>query len=308
MGLPANLEAKREEMIKAEQAANTEPGVPAQVTNAEQVTISKAEFDKLRESADKVAAAEGRASALADDLSALAQRLTDLEKAPKSIDTPPASPPTPAPPAFVEESISEDELKEFDKDSVALMEKLANNAVARKMTPVMARVEAALKELESKVQSASEGVHRVAKDSFVGKVEDKISALGIPVSELVNRPEWQKFLQSKDEASGLAYGDIALKHNNEENVEGMANLLRTFHKAHVAPPAATGQSTGYESAIPSGATATLAPVGGKEVLKLSDRKAAHKKYIEKEISYDQYTEIKNKFDIADAEGRINYNS
>jgi hypothetical protein len=319
MALPNAMQEKRE-ALKAEEAGT--PVVPAEtavpvvapvaapVVQAETVTISRAEFNKLQAAGDTVKAAEGKTLALANDLEVLTRRLTELEEAAKDTGKPAASA---SPGQFGEvhaEQLTAEILKDFDEDSVKLMQQIAQNTVAAAINPLIKKIEKVLGDLNTNVATTSSTVAKVNQQTFVGKVEDKTKDLGMDVEALVHSEFWGPFLQSTDDASGMTYGQIAMQHNQAENVDGMARVLRTFHSKYFGNgTSAAAKGTGYEGAAPSpsNAVATKETPEGSEILNFSDRQEAHRKYLNKEIDFAEYEAIKKKFDLADKENRVDYN-
>lgn len=308
------LEAER---IAAE-SSNDDPPAPNTNTNTStdtKVTISKTEFNELQAAKDKVVAAERRADAMRSDLEALQSRLTELEQAAKGTGNGVAAP-APAQAATpvldtTQIELTEQEKKDFEPDTIALMEKLATNVFRKLVGPLLdnlGQVRAKLDDVETISKNAVTTVGRVSTNSFTDKVKAKVAEFGGDFDKIVVHPHWQDFLQAQEEISGNSYGELLTQHVGKQKPEGVGSVTKIFKLFYDKYVKDAPNSDGYAGSVPSGSSNVDTNAGGNapKTLKYSDRKKLHEDYIARRISYDDYQTKKAEFDTADREGRVDY--
>lgn len=322
MPLPENMNAKREELKAQEAEADAAGKPPVKVVpsgNAEippskdgdRVNISREEFNELQAAKDRCNAAEGKSEAMKDDLEALQMRLTELEQAANGRGE--GSPPVPAaaPPSAFQADLSEVEITEkekadFEEDTIALINKIANNVFShrsKKLVDELNNVRARLGEISDTATNAVKSSERVVRDAFTQKVVDKVAAFS-NFDLIVKHKHWQDFVQSTNEESGDTYAALISRNVQAQRLEPMVRIFQKFYDKYVKSEGLEGGE--YAGAIPTGNNDVDLGGGGKEILTLSSRKALHKKYINKEITFEEFQIEKKKFEIADSEGRLDY--
>lgn len=298
---------QEEQSTPADQAAPSEES-PAAGSETDRVTLSRKEFNELQAAADKVKAAEGRAQSLRDDVEGLQARLTELEKAPKDSPMAGAAAPAEAPPAIQfdpsQTELTKEEEEEFEQDTIALIHKIARNVARQEIANLIPKLDAKLSEVESAAKSAVSTVGKVSTNNFTGLVRNEIAKYS-DFDTLVNHPHWQDFLQAEDAISGKQYARILTDNIQNENLKGVLLIFRMFYDKYVDTGAS--RPNGYSGAEPTQVT-NVPESNNKGTLKISDRREAHKKFINKEIDVEKYEQIKKAFDIADREGRVDYNN
>lgn len=313
--LPAAMQAKRAELQnsnpttlpEATPAAAPAPALPTATPTETKVTISKEEFNDLQAAAGKARAAEGRAEALAMDVEALTRRLTELEEASKGITKPTAKAPSapsvgtwePTPVQFTDKDTEDyGESKPF---VVKVVQEVLNGEIPK----LIARIEALEEQIQG-VRGIAEGASKTASTvkakSFTDQVRDRVKNF----DECTNHKHWHDFLEATDPDTGDTWAELVQKNFSRENVVGMVRVFTKFkeqYKVGVDTP-----PSGYEGALPgSGGGPEDDIETGPKVLPFSKRREAHKKFLNKEISYEEYEKIKNEYDAADREGRVDYN-
>jgi hypothetical protein len=319
--LPSSMQARRAQLENAgndapvvatptptpvEPAAAPAPAASDTVSE-ERVTISRAEFNELQAASGKAARAEGRAESLALDLEALTQRLTEVEAAskatPKAEKTPAAAKveswePTPV-------SYTEEENKDYG-ESKDYISKVVTEVLNSVLPKIMGRVDA-LEEIIGNVKTVAEGATRTIAADKTKTFTDKVKEIVGNFDECVHHKHWQDFTASRDTDTGFQWEQLVRSNLEAENVDGMVRVFNKFKEKYgVGKPSGP---TGYEGAMPGGGSgaATDDIETGPKMLPFSARKEAHKKYINKEISFEEYEKIRKEYDAADAEGRVDYN-
>lgn len=315
--LPSSMLARKEQLQTESTPPNTDTATSTAATasvetvtppvNADKVTITREEFNDLQAKADRVKAAEGRQQAMRDDLEALQNRLTELESASKGNREPDEAPAAPGASLAVETPVVEltaKEKEDFEQDTIDLMTKIANNVFSDRVKELLPQLNAKLAQVETVATSATQTVGKISTKNFTDRVREKVAEFS-KFDDVVQHKHWPEFLESEEAVSGLTYGSLVKENIAKERVDKMVNIFKIFFdkymKEDVKPVGYEGLAP--ESALSSNATDTGAKV---ETLKYSERKAAHEKYIRKEISFEEFTKIKEKFDIADREGRVDY--
>ena len=312
--LPSSMQQRKAELNAG---VDTPPAdAPAEVDTppgndeGDRVTISRAEFNELQAKADRVKAAEGKVQAVQDDLSAVQTRLTELENGSKGSGKPADRPASPASGSVLkvettEVPLTQKEQDDFEEDTIALMTKIAGNVFTARIKEILPQLETALSEVSTSASNAVKDVGAVRARGFTDKVKEDVAKFS-DFDTIVNHKHWAEFTQAEEEASGMTYGELIQKHLNAEDLKRMVGVFKTFHDKYEKD---NGKPDGYQGVD---TTDTPAPStkgsGGNVKLKFSERQAAHKKYINKEISYEDYQKVKQKFDEADAKGLVDYDS
>lgn len=316
--LPASMQARRAALeatpaVEGSPTPSPSPApsltpvveVPQSQTN---VTISREEFNGLQAAEGKAKRAEGRAEALALDVEALNQRLTELADASKSIPTPRRS----APPAAAEGesweptpvSFTDEETKDYG-ESKSYIAKVVQEVLNTTFPKLMARVDA-LEDQISGVKSIAEGASKTAGGIQARSYTEKVKAKVPEFDECVNHKYWHDFTESTDPATGDSWSEVIKNMLNKEYVEGMVRVFDTFKQKYgVGKPAA---ASGYEGGMPSGGAGGdgLEVDNGPKMLPFSKRKEAHKQFVNKDISFEEYEKIRAEYDVADKEDRVDY--
>lgn len=289
---------------------NNEPPTNVPDTDAGKVTISRKEFNELQANAGRVKSVEARAQSMQDDLEALQARLTELEAGSKGSHTGGAPSPAPSVSAGVQFDaapvpLTDKEKADFEEDTIALMEKIANNAAKAVGQQLIQLINDKLGSLEQNVTHATQGLQQVRTKSFNDRVMDEVAKFS-DFQSIVKHEHWKSFLESENIDAGEQYMETLARNVKNENLNAVVNVMRKFHDKYIKD--AVDTTAGYAGANPSGAVETPAGPKGPEVLKISERREAHRKYINKQISYEEYETVKKKFDIAEREGRIDYDN
>lgn len=309
--LPSAMQNRRAQLAeegKPPEVVENPPEPTPPDNGDDKVTISRDEFNDLQAAAGKARAAEGRAESLSMDVEALKSRLTDLEAVAKGNSKPSGDPP-PAPAEWqpLETNFTESENEDYG-ESKGFVTKVINerlNEVVPKLLDRIAKLESTLGDIKNVAEGASKTVASVRAQSYNDKVREALQAKGISFDECVNHKHWQDFAQSVDPDSGYTYLELITNNVKKENVDPMVRLFTKFSEQYkvgkAKPP------TGYEGAAPTGISKIETGKEGDETLAFSERKEAHRKYINKEISYEEYEKVRKKFEQADREGRVDYN-
>lgn len=321
--LPAAAQAMRERLEAGEQTptGKINSGDPPannealNTDNTTRVTLSKEEFNALQADRDRVLAAERRAEAVKADLDALRSRLTELEDAAKGSGKAAPVAAQAAPPVEWDGTqipLSEHEKKEFEEDTIALMEKIATNVFRReasKLVDMVNNVSTKIAEVETVATSAAGSVSRVTHNTFTDKVRAEVAKLGdgVAFEQITQHQHWQAFLQAEDEDTGDNYADILTRNIERQKLGPVVAVFKKFYNKYIKTKSNTD---GYQGALPSGATEVDTGAGSDKpkTLKYSDRQALHKRYLNREIKFDEYEVEKAKFDLADREGRLDYSA
>lgn len=315
MALPAQLQQKRDEMEqdqmtrtkpepsavkeipKPEAEEKTEDATPETTPTAEQINLSREEYTELRELADKAKAAEGRAEAIRQDLDAMKQHLTELETGSKdgakstskqdrwNVEAPQFTP---------------DEEESYG-DSKDYIQKVVRGVLAEVLPNYFSEISTQIDSIEQTAKNASDAASNTRVGSFTDRVRSKVPDF----DACVDNPAWASFVQAVEPTSGMSYADLIRNNLSKENLPGMENIFNEFKRRYKIGQA---DASGYEGAVPSGAAADVPSNQRATILKFSDRKAAHDKYLRKEITYEAYQQIKQKFDEADRVGQIDYDA
>lgn len=315
--LPSAMQAKKEQLEQSDTAPPQDvpdTNTPAQVeqstgTGGDRVTLSREEFNALQAKAERVKAAEGRLQAVTGDVEAMQHRLTELEEAAKSSGKGAVSGPSgaaPAPSEFVERPLTDQQKEDFEAETVAMVEQVAGNVFAKNIATVLVR----LGKLEEAISSTTEKVQTAVVDNFTAGVRAEVAKLVSPedtamFDTIVRNQHWAEFLDSEANDLGDTYADILRRAIDGKKTTAAVNVFSKFHDKYLKQTAP--KPDGYAGVVPSGnSVPSTTESSGKEVLNFSERQSAHKKYLNGEINYDEFSKIKEKFDIADREGRVNY--
>lgn len=308
MPLPSSAQAQRDALEGAAKPKEGEEAAKQEDTKATdikpetgqeegRVSITRDEYTELRAAADRSRAAEGRAEALRDDLDVLKQRLTELEGAAKGSSQGEAD--TSNQWDFQKPTYDEEEEKDYG-ESKPFVKKVVQEVLAEVLPGILASINKEITAAKEAANTANESAGATKVSAFTSRVKEKVPEF----DNCVNHKNWADFLQAVDDTSGYTYADLIRRNLQQENLKGMINIFNEFKNRYRIEGADT---SGYEGALPSGTGSTEEPPkdnNGK--LKYSERKEAHQKYINKQITYEEYQKVKEKFDKADAEGRVDY--
>lgn len=307
--LPSVMQTRRAQLAELETPTTVveTPPVPPN-SDGEKVTISREEFNDLQAAAGKARAAEGRAEALAMDVETLKTRLTDLETAAKGNGKPNADTP-PAAQEWEPLDVGYTDQEQTDYgESKSFVVKAVNerlNEVVPKLLARISKLEAALGDVKVVAEGASKTATGVRAQTYNDRVREALNKEGVDFDECVNHKHWQDFAMSVDPDSGYQYMEMIRNNVQKENVQPMVKLFLKFKEQYGV--GSKKAPSGYEGAAPTGTSAVTDGSGGPEMLPFSERKEAHRKYINHEISYEEYEKIRKKFENADKENRVDYN-
>lgn len=307
--LPSVMQSRRAQLAELEAPpAVVETPVTPPNNDGEKVTISRDEFNELQASAGKARAAEGRAEALAMDVETLKTRLTDLETGAKGNGKGNAD----APPVTQEweplDSTFTDKEQEDYGESKGFVVKAVNERLNEVIPKLLARInklEAALGDVKVVAEGASKTATGVRAQTYNDRVREALSKEGVDFDECVNHKHWQDFAMSVDPDSGYQYVEMIRNNVQKENVQPMVKLFLKFKEQYGV--GGKKAPSGYEGAAPKGTSTVTSVDDGPEMLPFSERKEAHRKYINHELSYEEYEKIREKFEKADKENRVDYN-
>lgn len=307
--LPTAMQQRRVQLVQDDTpSVEVETPTPVTVIDESKVTISRDEFNDLQAAAGKARAAEGRAEALGMDLEALKTRLTELESVAKGNGKPSGE----APPAAADweplDAAYTDKDNEDYGESKSFVVKVINeqlNAVVPKLLSRIASLEASLKDIRNVADGASKTASSVKAQGYTEKVKEKLAEDGGNFDDCVNHKNWSDFTQSSDPDTGYTYAELIKSNLERENVTGMVRVFNKFREKFGVGK--TKQPTGYEGALPTGVATPSNDDEGEKMLPFSERKEAHRKFINKEISFEKYEKIRQKFEAADKENRVDYN-
>ena len=261
------------------------------------VSLSRKEYSELRAAADKSKAAAGRAEALENDLQVMRQRLTELETPAKD-----KQEPTPSKENWNIErpSYTEQETADYG-ESKGFIVKVVHEVLAGILPTYLKEINTQIKATKETAQQASETASNSRANAFTHQVRARVPDF----DACVENSYWAAFVQAVEPTSGNTFADLIRGNLAKENLQGMVNIFSEFKRRYRI---GEQQASGYESAIPSSTALPTQQEPKNKVLKFSERKAAHDKYLRKEITFDEYQKTKLKFDEADKEGRINYDA
>lgn len=308
--LPTAMQSRRAQMVELEPSSTEIKEPPAVSTNdgADKVTISRDEFNDLQAAAGKARAAEGRAESLAMDLEALKTRLTDLETVAKGN----GKGGTEAPSVTQEwepldAGYTEQEQTDYGESKSFVIKTINEqlNAVIPKLLARISKLEASLGDVKTVAEGASKTATGVRAQGYNDKVREALHKEGISFDECVSNKHWLDFAQSVDADSGYTYAEMIRNNVQRENVAPMVKIFVKFAGQYGLNKAKA--PTGYEGAAPTGTSTVTDGSEGPQMLAFSERKEAHRKFINKEISFDEYEKIREKFDKAAKEDRVDYN-
>lgn len=308
--LPSVMQSRRAQMVELDPAPTTEVEPAAQPVDStdEKVTISRDEFNDLQAAAGKARAAEGRAESLTMDLEALKSRLTDLEAVAKGsgkgaavVEPVPTQEWEPLDVGYTEQEQTDyGESKGFVVK--AINERL--NEVIPKLLIRIGKIEAALGDVKNVAEGASKTATGVRAQSYNDKVREALQKEGVNFDACVGHKHWLDFAQSVNEDTGYTYAELIKNNIQRESVQPMIKLFLKFVEQYAINKAK--QPSGYEGAAPVGTSKVDDGGDGPKMIPFSERKEAHKKFINKEISFEEYEKIQKKFELAAKENRVDY--
>lgn len=275
------------------------PTTPAPSSDTEsKVTISREEFNELQADAGKARAAQGRAESLALDVEALTRRLTELEDASKGNPKPVQS--APAADTWKPRAVEFSEQENTDYgESKSFVRKVVLEVLNEEFPKLAAALDSKLGEVKTIAEGASKTAAGVKSKTYTDQVKDKVSDF----DKCVNHKHWRDFTESTDPDTGFTYAELITNNFNRENVAGMVRVFEKFKNKYNVGKTVT---TGYEGGAPTGSGGNDTTPNRPEKLPFSKRKEAHKKYIAQQISYEEYEKVRKEYEVADQEGRVDY--
>jgi hypothetical protein len=318
MTLPASAQA-RLDALRTEGApagdpppsSETPPATPPVAGNGESVTISRDEFNELQAAAGRVRAAEGKAESVQMDVEALQARLTALETAGKGSgkgeETPPATTETDDDwqPSQVQFTDKENEDYGESREFVVKVVLDTLNKVLPKVFGSVKNLKTALAETKQLAEGTVRNVERVEGADFTNKVREKVGNF----DEVVNHQHWRAFAEAadpKDEMGQRTYADTIRMAVQARKLEVMERVFNDFKTKYGLTGRPT--TTGYEGGASGNGSRLPETNSEPEMLPLSKRKEAHRKWINKEISDSEYQRVYDQYAAADKEGRVDYNA
>lgn len=284
-------------------AQDTPPASPpANTDDGAKITISREEFNTLQAGADARRAAEGRAEALAMDVEALTARLTELERASKGSSTPTNT--GGAADSWQPQKVEYTEQENTDYgESKTFIRKVVLEVLNEVLPKFSGSIESKLTDIKGLAEKATSTAASVRSKTYTDKVRDEVGNF----DECVNHKHWRDFTASTDPDTGYTYAELIQSNLERENVTGMVRVFNKFKEKYgVGRRSAT---TGYEGGIPTGdgGGSEIPPEPQKTRLPFSKRKEAHRKFINKEISFEEYQKVQKQYEEADREGLVDYN-
>lgn len=323
MALPAAQQA-RLDALKTEGTAPTgeQPvvEVPATVEEpvvtrpeGENVTITRQEFNNLQAAADRVKAAEGKLELAQMERETLEARLTALENASKGNGKGEGSG-TPTPSEADDWSPGEVTLTDQEKadygESAEFVEKIALTVFNRefaKIFPNIKSLKGKLSQVEEAVTSTSRRTEEVEGRDFNDQVKSQLKEAKLNFDDIVNHEHWRAFAESEDPQTGITYAEVLFGGHRARKVGVVVRVMKDFAtKYGLKRP----ETTGYEGGMGNGGGSSRIPdtTGKPEKLPFSARRAAHKQFLNKEITDAEYQRICNDYSQAEKEDRIDYNA
>jgi hypothetical protein len=318
MTLPASAQAKLDQ-LRTEGApagepplSETPPATPsATAGSGDSVTISRDEFNELQAAAGRVRAAEGKAESMQMDIEALQGRLTAIEAAGKGSGkgegTQSATTETDDDwqPSQVQFTDKEQEDYGESREFVEKVVLDTLNKVLPKVFGSVKNLKTALAETKQLAEGTVRNVERVEGADFTNKVREKVGNF----DEVVNHQHWRAFAEApdpKDEMGQRTYADtirMAVQARKLEVMERVFNDFKTKYGLTGRPA-----TTGYEGGASGSGSRLPETDNAPEMLPLSKRKEAHRKWINKEMTDSEYQRIYDQYAAADKEGRVDYNA
>ncbi|HWG89169.1 MAG TPA: hypothetical protein VN679_15395 [Candidatus Acidoferrales bacterium] len=324
MALPAAQQARLDALSAADKGDAPPAQAPAAPTPAltpvpsaedrvqgESVTVTRGEFNELQAAAGRVRAAEGRVESLEMDKEALEARLTALENASKGSgqgqgnDAPPANDEDWQPSQV---QFTEDEQRDYG-ESREFVEKVVIDTLNKVLPKALAGlkgVKGKLTEIEQAVTKTVKHTEQIEGRDFNDQVRQKLAGDKINFDDVVNHQHWVAFAESEDPNTGYLYADVIRGGLQNRKVEVVVRVFKDFAKKYGIGERPS--STGYEGGLSGGGSRVPEGNDEPEMLPFSKRKEAHKQWINKQISDSEYQRIRDAYEKAEKEGRLDYNA
>lgn len=287
----------------------TQLPTPSERPNGDAVTISRDEFNELQANAGRVKAAEGKAEMAQMEIETLQTRLTALEQASKGNGQGGERAPAAASSADdwhpSEVQFSDQENTDYG-ESRAFIEKVVRSVLNEELPKAIKALDGKIGKVSESLESTARRTEQVEGADFNNQVKADLKVDGIDFDTVVNHQHWKAFCESEDANTGYTYGSIIMGGLQSRNKKVVERVFRDF-----AAKYGVGKrqgSTGYEGAIPSGGSRMPENDGGDKRLPFSERKAAHKKFVNGEISQAEYQRIADDYSKAEREDRIDYDA
>jgi hypothetical protein len=189
-------------------------------------------------------------------------------------------------------------------ESVPVIEKVSRGQIAKLVNPKLDDLERRLIALESGVTSATRTANTARAESFIDKVKGKVTNF----DAIINNPKWQAWIKNRLPGSRITYVQSLADANAAGDLEAVSEIFAAFEAANPsAAPTDTSGFSGVDTAN-AGSTREPAPSGNKVILKMSDRRKLSEDFLKGRIERSVYEAEKEKFTIADREGRVDYSN
>jgi len=276
--------------------------------------LSPEEVAALRAQANDAAVERGRAETLRLEVAELQAALTRAQEPPKAGDDGLAAP-SPGDTVVASHTTSHQiepgdiEFNEQEKEDYTEVEptitKVANRQIAKLVNPQLDALTKRILQLENNVHNVSSVTARVTAESFVDKVKAAVPKFDV----IVKTPAWQTFLETKIPGTRDKYVDSLTKAHRESDLETMKEIFAAFEAK--TPTVVQDDTTPSFTGIPTsaaGSTEGTPKPANKEVLKMSERRKASEDFLKGRITAEKLKDVKEKFALADREGRVDYNN
>lgn len=277
----AEEKAGEEARLKTEQDGSqdnfgydTGVSTPAAVSNVVELPKPSSE--------ESFARLEARLEAMQSKLEDLFNENARLKKA--------AENPTPAPSKEVLPEELNDSEKEAYKQSLPIIEKIANKRAYEATREMRSEIQ----ELKTKLESTQLSYTNMSESMFANTVRDKVPEM----AKKMQSQKWHGYLNSKIPRTNLNVGQALMEAHNSRNLDAIKEI---FDGLQLASEELSKQ------AVPSGTKTSEAPKE-LEKLKFTDRKSLSLDYQKGRITKERFDELVKKYDLAEAEGRVNFNS
>lgn len=325
--LPSSMQARRDALLAQEAGNNTEvvnnevanndpqsngqQQPPADNIQADVITLTREELNKLQAAADQSDERARRLEQAELDAEELRARLTGDGDPSKGSGNgretaPPAGPDALQWDAQGDTELTAKEKEDYDEDAIRVIEKVCRRLINESLSKFAGAVKNNITHVQEVAASAGKQVENTFKRNSAKQFDTKVRAEVADVDKLTNHPDWVAFLSSRQPESGMRYRDLFLVNFEEQHLEVIKGIFDAFREKYVGKP--QSNTSGYSS-VPSSSNSGQqeAPKDtSKEMLKMSDRRKAQKQFINKQITAEKLDAIKAEFNKAEQENRIIY--
>ena len=134
----------------------------------------------------------------------------------------------------------------------------------------------------------------------------RLAAMAPDAGTLLKSPKLQQFLSTSPQFSSSTYRALMADASKNKNAEVVAQVLDAFRAYIGAPAPANIDTTRAAGSVPPKPLQPK-PDAGK-MLKWSIRQKAFESYRAGAITAEQFEKIKQEFDVASSEGRVDFNA